>query len=190
MIEWQRRDDGLASFLQKRFQPRVRLLKVGDHVAVAENGSFRYAGGATSILQEGDVVRVNVGRLPIGEIRVTQCGAERDGACNMPARHHPLDETHDEVSCRSFREGEQIAEFSDDDVFDRSTGNDLSKGRSEILQDNDCFCAGVFQLILQLARSIERIAIYDRVTCAQRAKEGYRVLQDIRNHQSYAGAPR
>ena len=52
----------------------------------------------------------------------------------------------------------------------------------EVLENHDYFRAGVFQLVLEFARRVERVRIDHRTACTQYAKESDRVLQDVRHH--------
>ena len=58
----------------------------------------------------------------------------------------------------------------------------------EVLQDDDRLRAGVLQLMLELARGVERIGVDDREAGAQRAVQRDRVLQDVRQHDRDAVA--
>ena len=75
-------------------------------------------------------------------------------------------------------------------MFDSGPGEDLRESRGEILQDDDGLGAGIVQLMFELARRIERIAVHHRVAGAQRAEQRDRVLQDVGHHQRDARALR
>ena len=63
-----------------------------------------------------------------------------------------------------------------------------SHGVGEILQHDDRFRAGVLQLMLQLARGVERIDVDHRIAGAQHRGGRDRVLQHVRHHQRDARA--
>ena len=72
MIERQRGNDGLASFLQKRLQPSMALLQICKQVAVGQHGALRNARRSTGILQEGNVVVIAIGWVPPGRATLSQ----------------------------------------------------------------------------------------------------------------------
>jgi hypothetical protein len=55
VIQRQRRDDDLV-LRARRLDPGMRLLQVGDDVAVGQHRALGHARGAAGVLQEGDVV--------------------------------------------------------------------------------------------------------------------------------------
>ena len=58
----------------------------------------------------------------------------------------------------------------------------------EVLDDDDDLGAGVVQLVLELARGVQRIDVDDRAAGAQDAEQAHRVLQDVGHHQRDARA--
>ena len=53
----------------------------------------------------------------------------------------------------------------------------------EVLEDDDGLRAGVLELMLELARGVERIRVDDGQAGAQGAVQRDRVLQDVRQHE-------
>ena len=58
----------------------------------------------------------------------------------------------------------------------------------EVLEDHDRLGAGVLELVLELARRVERIDVDDDVAGAQHARERDRVLHHVRHHDRDARA--
>ena len=66
--------------------------------------------------------------------------------------------------------------------------DDLGDGVREVLDDDDHLGAGVLELVLELARRVQRIDVDDRASGAQRAEQAHRILQDVGHHQRDARA--
>ena len=191
VIERQRADDHqafvLGHALDRRLQPRVVLQHVGENVPVQQRRALRHAGGAAGVLQEGDVV---AGQRGLGQRRVAalrQRGVEGNGARQRERRHHLLHLAHDEVDDHAL-EAEQVAHRAEDDVLDLGLADHLLQRGGEILDDDDRFGAGVVQLVLELARGVERVDVHHGVAGAQDRGGGDRVLQDVRQHDGDARA--
>ena len=66
--------------------------------------------------------------------------------------------------------------------------DDLLHRVREVLDDDDHLGARVLELVLELARRVERIDVDHRAAGAQRAEQADRVLQDVGHHQRDARA--
>ena len=66
--------------------------------------------------------------------------------------------------------------------------DDLLHRVREVLDDDDHLGARVVQLVLELARRVERIDVDHRAAGAQDAEQAHRVLQDVGHHQRDARA--
>jgi len=73
-------------------------------------------------------------------------------------------------------------------MLERRVRLHLLQHRSEILEDDDHFRARVLELMLELARGVERIHVHHHAAGAQRAEHGDRVLQAVRHHDRHARA--
>ena len=73
---------------------------------------------------------------------------------------------------------------------DLGPADDLLHGAREILDDDDHLRAGVGELVLELARRVQRIDVDHRAAGAQRAEQAHRILQDVGHHQRDARALR
>ena len=67
---------------------------------------------------------------------------------------------------------------------------DLLQRAGEVLEDDDRLGAGVLQLVLELARRVQRIDVHDRHAGAQDAEQRDRVLQQVGRHDRDALALR
>ncbi len=194
VIERQRRDDGhllhRLALLERRLQPGLVLQHVGDDVAVEQRGALGNTRGAAGVLQEGDVVRLDVGLLqghaPAGGDGVV----ELDGARQSERRHHLLHLAHDQIDDWALGEAQQVAHAGEHDVLDRRLAEHVLQRLGEILYDDDGLGAGVLELVLELARRVERIDIHHREAGAQDAGDAHRVLQHVRHHNGHAVAAR
>ena len=102
--------------------------------------------------------------------------------------HHLLQPAHREIDDRALGEPEHFAERRHDDVLDRRARDHLLQRRGEILEDHDRFGAGVLELVLELARRVQRIDVHDDVAGTQHAGQRDRVLHDVRHHDRDARA--
>ena len=67
-------------------------------------------------------------------------------------------------------------------------GDHLLHGGGKVLQHDHGFRAGILQLVLELARRVERIDVDHRIAGAQHGRGRDRILQHVRHHQRDAGA--
>ena len=104
-------------------------------------------------------------------------------AGQMVFRHHLFDIFHDEVHQRSLYRPELVAEARQDNVLHRRFRHHLLQRMREVRDDNDGAGAAVVELVLELARRIERINVDHHHAGAQHAEQRHRILQQIRHHQ-------
>ncbi len=120
-------------------------------------------------------------------------GVERLGELDVPRQrirgHHLLQPAHREIDDRALREPEHFAKGRYDNLPDGRAPDDLLQRGSEILEDHDRFGTRVLELVLQLARRVQRIDVHDDVTGAQHARQCDRVLHHVRHHDRDARAP-
>ena len=93
-----------------------------------------------------------------------------------------------EVRDRALREAEQVADARHDDVPHRRPREHLLERRRRVLEDHDHGRARILELVLELARRVERIDVDDDAARAVRADDRDRVLQDVRHHEGDAVA--
>ena len=190
MVERQRGDDrhllDLLALLERGLQPRLVLQDVGDDVAMQQRGALGDAGGAAGVLQEGDVVALDVGPVQVHAPAGGDGVVELDGLGKGEGRHHLLHLAHHHVDDGALGEAQQIAHAGQHDVLHRRLGQHLLQGLGEVLDDDDGLGAGVLELVLELARRVERIDVHHDVAGAQDAGEAHRILQHVRHHDGDA----
>ncbi len=73
-------------------------------------------------------------------------------------------------------------------MLDRRIGDDLFDGVAEVVDHHQRGHAGVDQLVLELARGVQRVDVDHGQAGAQHAEGGHRVLQAVGHHQGDAVA--
>ena len=190
MVERQRGDDGFFAGPEQIDNPFGRLLHIGADVAVAEYGAFGHAGRAARVLQQCGVF-AGQGNGAEGVRRAFFQGRlKRDGVGNAVFGHHFFHFAQDEIYQRTFEEAEHFPDRGDDDVFDLSARQHQFQRVGKIFQNDDGGRAAVFQLMLQLARGVERIGVYRHQPRLQDAEKRNRVLQQVGQHNRHALAAR
>ena len=191
VIERQRADDedlvDMRRRRQRRLQPGIVLQHVGENVAVKQRRALGDAGGAAGILQEGDVVGRDLRLAELHAAAGRDRVVEQDRARNRVGRHHLLHAPHHQIDDHAL-EAEHVAHAADDDVLDRGLRQHLLHGGREVLQNDDRLGAGILELMLELARGVERIDVHHRIAGAQHGGGRYRILQHVRHHQRDARA--
>ncbi len=163
--------------------PRARLQHVRDHVAMSEHRALGDAGRAAGVLQERDVVVRD--RRPASNGRNWPCsstslkrtapGSSQCGTCLRTWRTTRF--TIADFGQPSWSPTPVTMTCSSCGALDH-----LGERVREVLEDHDRFRAGIGQLMLELARGVERIRVDDGQPGAQRAVQRDRVLQDVRQH--------
>ncbi len=177
MVERQRADEDHAlrplALDEGAVEPGRVLRDIGEHVAVKQRGALRYAGRAAGVLQEGDVVGADIdrpeSRLRPGLQRVVETGV----AGQRPGRHHFLDSSHHQVDDDALG-AQQVAHRGHDHVPDGGVLDDRVQRGGEILQDDDRLGAGILELVLELARRVERVDVDHDIARAQHRHHGDR----------------
>ncbi len=190
MIERQCGDEHLAFRADRRRDPRMNLAQIRDHVAMGQHRALRHAGGAAGVLKERDIVRLDrrVGERLLRSQR--ERAIEAHGLRQAEGGNGAPDVAHDRIDDEPFGAAQLVAGAGDDDDFDRRPVNRLFERAGEVLQNDDRLGARIGELMLELARRVQRVAVDDDVARAQRAEGGDRILQHVRHHQRDAGAAR
>ena len=168
----------------------MHLAQIGDDVAMGQHRPFRHAGRPAGILKERDVGRLD------GRFRERLQPAQGEGAIEAHRPREPPrgngapDMTQDEIDDRPSGEAQLVARAGDDDGPDRRALNRLFERLREVFQYDNRFRARIDELMIELARGVEWVAVDDDITCPQGAKEGDRILQQVRHHQRDASAAR
>ena len=190
MVQRQRNHHHLLTIDQVASDPGADLLQVGDQVGVRQHHAFGHAGGATGVLQEGDVVALDRDLGQRQMLAFAQRGVELGRARDVPCRHHLLDVLHDTVDDQLFEDRQHVADFGRDHVqlaLRLALHHCLQRVR-EVLQHDDGHRARILQLVLKLTRRVLRVGVDDHEAGAQGAEQRHRVLQQVRQHQGDAVA--
>ena len=187
MIQRQRRDHGIPpAGSKRRVYPRRCLQHVRHHVAMGEHGGLCAAGGASRVLQEGDVLSGQRHRLELLSESASQGPLERRGSGHRPRGNLLAHMAQHEIDDEAARHPEEIADARDQHMFERGTRQHLLQHVRKVLDDDDCFRSGVLQLMLELAGGIEWVGVDDGHARPQHAEQRDWILQDIGHHQGNA----
>ena len=150
---------------------------------MGEHCPFRHAGSATGVLQESQIGTDNVGFNVLHAITGMQRAAERDRIGEVILRHQTLDVLHHEIHQGAFRCRELIAHPGQDHMFNLSFLDHFLQGMGKVGDDHNRRRSAVIQLMLKLARRIQRIDVHHNHPRAQNTEERDGVLQQVRHHQ-------
>ena len=115
-----------------------------------------------------------------------QRAAKRDGIRQVVLRHQSLDVLDHEVHQRAFGGGELIAHARQDHVLNLRFRHHFFQSMGKVRNDNDRRRAAVVELMLQFTRGIQGVDVDHDHPGAQDAKQGHRILQQVRHHQGHA----
>ena len=153
-----------------------------------ERGALRDARGAARVLQERRVLQ----RHRHGLEAPARAGVERLGEPDVSGqrvrRHQLLDPPHREIDDRALREAEHLAERGDHDVLHGGPRDHLLQRAAKFSRITIASAPESLQLVLELARRVQRIDVDDDVARAQHARKRDRVLHDVRHHDRDARA--
>ena len=148
--------------------PQRILRDIGQHVAVQQHRALGDAGRAAGILQEGDVVAADLGRLEglagavfSASLNLTWPGSDQSGTIFFTRRTTKL-------TSMPLRPSRSPIAATTTCLTGGFRDHRLQR-RGEILQDDDRFGAGILELVLELARRVERIDVDHGVAGPQRA---------------------
>ena len=188
MIERQRGDDDLAALrVQGGPYPCTRLQHVGDDVAVEQHRALGHPRGAPRVLQERNVLVAQRHALERASLPGGNGIGEADRTRQRVGGHHLLHVPQHEID-EDALEAQQLADRRHHDVLHLGLADHGGHGIREILDADQNLGAGVTQLMLELARRIQRIDVDHGAPHSQRAEQCHRVLQDVGHHQRNARA--
>ena len=189
VVERQRGDDDVAGADVAANDPQVDLRGVGEQVGVAEHRAFGDAGSAAGVLQHRHVVGFGV---VAGKRQLApdfQQFFEGDDTRQVVFRHQFGDVAHVEIDDGRPERAHFVAVAGNDDVAQaRHLRAHAGDAAGEILREDDAAHAAVVQLMLQLARGVERIDVHRDHARQHAAVEADGVLQDVWHHQREAVA--
>ena len=187
VIERQRRENHVPLVAQERLHPGAGLQQIGDDVPVQQHRPLRNAGRAAGVLQERDVLVRDGHMLELAPAAFGQRFGQPHRARETPRRDQFLDVAQHEVDQQALP-AEELADAGHDDLLDRCLADDFLHGVREVLDDDDHLGAAVDQLMLELARRVQRVGIHHRIARPQNTEQAHWVLQNVGHHQGDARA--
>jgi hypothetical protein len=139
-------------------------------------------------LQKGEIVvakRDRIERL-LATCRQRVAPTHRSG--QAPGRYHLFHVLDHQVGQQPLQRRQQIADLGRDHGAHLRVADHLLQRVCKIFQHHNGAHIGVFQLVLQLARGVERVHIHHHHAGAQHTEQGHRVLQQVGHHQRDAVA--
>ena len=189
MVKRQRGDDDVAGADIAADDPQVDLRGVGEQVGVTEHRPFGDAGGAAGVLQHRHLVGFGVVAGKRQRASDFQQFFEGDDARKVVFRHQFGDVAHVEIDNRRPERAHFVAVAGNDDVAQaRHLRPHFSDAAGEVFRQHDAAHAAVVQLVLQLARGVERVDVHRDHARQHAAVKADGVLQDVRHHQREAVA--
>ena len=192
MIQRQRAhgEDLLAGcdLLQRRLVPGLGLQQVGHQIAVQQHRALADTGGAAGVLQHRDVVGPDLGRGVGLAPALRQCVVEAHRLRQRIGRHHLLHLAHDVVDDRALDQAQHVAHRGEQHLLGRHGIDHLRQRGGEVLQDHDRLGAGVLELVLELARRVQRVDVDHHVAGPQDRRHRHRVLRHVGQHHRDAVA--
>ncbi|MNM90916.1 hypothetical protein D3C81_1031950 [compost metagenome] len=146
---------------------------------MGQHRALGHARGAAGVLQHGDIIGLRVGfghRLALAQ---GQSVVEAYSARQVVGRHHLLHVLDNAIDQHALERRQQVGHFGDDDVLDLGLGHHLLGQVRHVGQAYQRLGAGVVELMLHLARGVQRVGVDHDQPCAHGAEHRYRVLQDI-----------
>ncbi|CCK02935.1 hypothetical protein BN129_1519 [Cronobacter sakazakii 701] len=186
VVQRQRGDHQLFAAMQQRAVRAEHLFEVSKHVAMGQHRAFRHARSTAGILQESEIVWRHFRLDVLHAVAVMQRAAKRNSVRQVILRHQAFHVLHHKVHQRAFGGGELIAHARQNDVFHLGLIDHFFQRVRKVRNDDDGAGTAVVQLMLQLARRVERVDVHDDHSGAQNAEQRHRILQEIWHHQRHA----
>ena len=188
----------VADLLQCGVEPGFGLQRGGNDVAVGEDGALGQAGGAAGVLQEGNAVVVDRGRLQAQggaalqrlAKRTHRAGTWRALQGQAVGRHHLGQVAHRKRDPAAEPVAQQVAHGRHHHMPDGGAVDDLFQGVAEVFQDDDGLGPRVGQLVFELARGVQRVDVDTGVAGPQHTGHGDRELRHVGQHDGHPGPGR
>jgi hypothetical protein len=150
--------------------------------AVSEHGRLGDARRPAGVLQERDVLRAELHRIELQAQPRRQRALESGRARHLPSGDLLAHVSDHDVHDHPAREAQKIADPGHQYVLQARPRQHLLQHMGEIFEDDDDFGARVLQLMLELARGVQRIDVHDRHARPQNAEQGDGILQHVGHH--------
>jgi len=176
--------------LHRRLVPGVGLQHVGHEVAMQQHRALADARGAAGVLQHRDVLGTDPGRPERGAAPDGDRVVEAHGAGQVEGRHHLLHAPHHVVDDGALDQAQHVTHGRENHLLRGHRVQHVLQRGGEVLDDDDGLGARVLQLVLELARRVERVHVDHHQARAQQARHHHRVLRHVGHHDRDAIAPR
>ena len=175
-------------FFERRPIPGLHLQHIGAQIAVQQHGPFGHAGGATGVLQRGNVVWRDIDLRKLVALAFAGGIVKADAALQLKRGHQLFAVAHHPVNDAALEQAQHIAHAADNDLVQLAVrGRVLHRG-AKVLQHDHHLGAAVFQLVVQLRRGVERVDVHHHQARTQHRGHGRRVLGHVGHHQGHAVA--
>ncbi|MCY1262804.1 hypothetical protein D9M70_110930 [compost metagenome] len=179
VVQRQRRDQDLATFIEVGAHQRLALQHVRHQVAVGQHRALGHAGGAAGVLQYSDITTGRVGFRHWLAQAFAQHVVELDGLGQVIGRHHLLHVLDDAVDQQTLEWRQQVGDFGDDHVLDAGFRHHGFRQVRHVGQADQGLGTGVVELVFHFPRSVERVGVDHDQPGADCTEDGYRVLQHV-----------
>ena len=173
---------------QARLVPSLALQHVGHDVPVQQHGALGHPRGAAGVLQRGNVVHAQLHRLVLLGRILAQRIVEAHRARQVVGRHQLLHVAHHVVHHQTLEHAHAVAHGRHHHMLDVGVCQAMLQRVGKVLDDEDGLGARILELVLQLARGVERIDVDQHHAGTHDGHGGNRVLQDVGHHHRHAVA--
>ena len=165
-----------------RAVPGFRLQHIGQQVAVQQLGPFGHPRGTPGVLQHGQVIGAHLGLLQAQRRPTCQGLVETHRRGQLKGGHHLLDVTHHLVHQQAFEPAELVPHGAQHHMLHRRVGQALLQHRAKVFNDDNGLGARILELVLQLARGVERVDVDHHKPRSQHRGHRNGVLQHVGQH--------
>ena len=173
----------LAGLIHRRMEPRTALQHIRHHVAVRQHRPPRHTGRPARVLQKGQILSTQLGRLERQILALPHHLSKPDSPGQVERRNRPPHMTQHHVHRPALQPSQQISHRGQDNLTDQPLRPDLLHRVRKILQNHQHIRTGIPQLVLQLSRRIERIHIHRRHPRSQRPQQRHHIGMTVGHHQ-------
>ena len=156
-----------------------------DHVAMREHRALGQTGGPACVLQKGQILATHRGGLIAhrfaGRHRIGKSASTRQ----IEGRHHLAHIADRKIDDPAANRTEHLADRGQHHMPDGGVADHLLQGVREIFENDDRLSSRILELMLELARCVERIDADRSASSPQHTGCSHRKLQDIRQHDCH-----
>ncbi|MOA00111.1 hypothetical protein D3C78_1194590 [compost metagenome] len=179
VVQRQRGDQDLATFIEVGAHQRPTLQHVGHQVTVGEHGALGHPGGAAGVLQHGNIIAVGARFFHRLAGTFAQYIIELQRLGQVVGRDHFLHVLDHAVDQQALYRWQHIGHFGDNNVLDLGLGHYLFRQVRHVGQAHQRFGAGIIELVLHFPCGIQRVGVHHDQACTQGPKDCYWVLQQV-----------